>query len=191
MKISSHIMVNGQKKKKFGLFGYIVTEHLGGGTLFQINQDRVKNKRNQVFDIGNFTFVSNILYETLNGLMYLHSKKIINRDIKPDNIGIGFDNKVKIFDFGNASKVAVKSNSNIRPNLRKQRSVLQTELTTRVKSMDGTIQYMAPEISKDKSYDETVDIYSFGIMALEMLSRLNQKILLFSPDSSFKKGGGL
>jgi len=96
-----------------------------------------------------------ILYQVTKGLVYLHSRNIIHRDIKPTNILIfvpnntsqGFNNKplMKIADFG-LSK-ALKSN--------------QVDLSTKNKSNPrGTRGWIAPELYEDGSrYDFKVDIF--------------------------------
>ena len=93
-----------------------------------------------------------ILKHCLSGLEHIHSKKIIHRDIKPDNIFIGRDGQsAKIGDFGVARKISEN---------------LPAETYT------GTPLYMAPEILKNqygKGYDHRADIYSLGLVAYEML----------------------
>ncbi|MBA0820532.1 hypothetical protein Gohar_019620, partial [Gossypium harknessii] len=86
--------------------------------------------------------------QVLAGLIYLHSHDppIIHRDLKCDNIFInGNQGEVKIGDLGLAT-VLEQSNA---------------------KSVIGTPEFMAPELY-DESYNELVDIYSFGMCMLEM-----------------------
>ncbi|EES09315.1 hypothetical protein BDA96_05G048300 [Sorghum bicolor] len=88
--------------------------------------------------------------QILIGLAYLHSQKppIIHRDLKCDNIFInGNHGKVKIGDFGLAM-------------------VMQQRKT---QSIQGTLEFMAPEIFGE-NYNELVDIYSFGMCMLEMVT---------------------
>lgn len=89
------------------------------------------------------------LNQLINGLKYLDEHKIIHRDIKPKNLLLT-DNRhiLKICDFG----------------LAKNKSGL-----THVQTVCGSPLYMAPEIFKDKSYDENVDIWSVGIIMYEMI----------------------
>lgn len=79
---------------------------------------------------------------------YIHSQNIIHRDIKPENILINDDFEIKVCDFGWA--VALNANE-IR------------------NTFCGTYEYMAPEIYKNKSYDNKVDIWSLGILMYELL----------------------
>lgn len=69
---------------------YIVLEHCAKGNLYQrLKQERFNEK--EVFDL---------LHQVLSGLDYLHSRGIVHRDIKPDNILIHEDGTYKICDFG-------------------------------------------------------------------------------------------
>ncbi|MBI4834683.1 MAG: serine/threonine protein kinase [Planctomycetes bacterium] len=89
-----------------------------------------------------------IIKQVLEGLSELHKKVGPHRDIKPENIFIK-DGQVKIGDYG-----LVKSKRFV------------TELTT----VAGTHGYMAPEVLAGKPYDERCDIYSTGIVLLELLT---------------------
>lgn len=88
--------------------------------------------------------------QILKGLAYLHSRNppVIHRDLKCDNVFIsGTTGSVKIGDLGLAT--------------------FKTQ--TFAKSMRGTMEFMAPEMF-DEKYDELVDIYSFGLCMLEMIT---------------------
>ena len=83
----------------------------------------------------------------------LHTRNIIYRDIKPDNVMIDYDGHVKLIDFGFAKRLSERSNY-------------------RTKTNCGTIGYTAPEIlmSLSNGYGMSVDIWSLGIMIAELLS---------------------
>uniref|UniRef100_A0A672U881 Eukaryotic translation initiation factor 2 alpha kinase 2 n=1 Tax=Strigops habroptila TaxID=2489341 RepID=A0A672U881_STRHB len=85
--------------------------------------------------------------QILKGVEYIHSKDLIHRDLKPQNIFISHEDKIKIGDFGLVTSVA-------RENL--------TENT-------GTKSYMAPEQFGHK-YGKEVDIYALGLIWFEILS---------------------
>uniref|UniRef100_A0A453CGU6 non-specific serine/threonine protein kinase n=3 Tax=Aegilops tauschii subsp. strangulata TaxID=200361 RepID=A0A453CGU6_AEGTS len=88
--------------------------------------------------------------QILRGLEYLQSQEpsIIHRDLRCDNIFInGHDGQVKIGDFGLATFL----------HQRKTRSI------------KGTLEFMAPELFTG-NYNELVDIYSFGMCMLEMVT---------------------
>ena len=75
---------------------YIVLEYLNGGSL----DDKIKKEKEEKGSIDEKK-VWDILIQILSGLVYLHeNKKIIHRDIKPDNILMDKENNIKISDFG-------------------------------------------------------------------------------------------
>ena len=79
---------------------------------------------------------------------YLHSQKILYRDLKPENVLLDTDGNAKIADFGICIKL-------------EEEKCYETI---------GTIQYMAPEIFKEKGYDFSVDIWAFGCLMYEMVA---------------------
>ncbi|KAK9292765.1 hypothetical protein L1049_020745 [Liquidambar formosana] len=118
-----------------------VTEMFTSGTL---RQYRLKHKR------VNIRAVKHWCKQILNGLLYLHSldPPVIHRDLKCDNIFVnGNQGEVKIGDLGLAAI------------LRKSHAA----------HCVGTPEFMAPEVYKEE-YNELVDIYSFGMCILEMVT---------------------
>jgi serine/threonine protein kinase len=90
-----------------------------------------------------------ILLQTLRGLSTLHKRNIMHRDIKSDNILVNSRGDIKLCDFGYSAQ------------LTKEKQARKTKV--------GTIYWMAPELIKGKtSYDSKVDIWSFGIFAIEL-----------------------
>lgn len=85
------------------------------------------------------------------GMEYLHSLKIIHRDLKPDNILLDEHLYPHICDFG----FSKSSNANLSQNV--------------MKSMVGTPAYMAPEVMRGGEYNYKVDIYSFSMIAYELI----------------------
>ncbi|XP_053954699.1 mitogen-activated protein kinase kinase kinase 13 isoform X2 [Anastrepha ludens] len=84
-----------------------------------------------------------------HGMQYLHSHKIIHRDLKSPNILIGQHEIVKISDFGTSKE--------------------WNEISTKM-SFAGTVAWMAPEVIRNEPCSEKVDIWSYGIVLWEMLT---------------------
>jgi serine/threonine protein kinase len=89
-------------------------------------------------------------------LHFLHSKNVIFRDLKAENLGFDHSDSVKLFDFGLAKEMkdGQKSNNG------------KYKLTGNT----GSHVYMAPEVAKGWKYDSTVDVYSFGVLLWEIMS---------------------
>eukprot|EP00591_Stephanopyxis_turris_P007886 CAMPEP_0195527192 /NCGR_PEP_ID=MMETSP0794_2-20130614/28704_1 /TAXON_ID=515487 /ORGANISM="Stephanopyxis turris, Strain CCMP 815" /LENGTH=334 /DNA_ID=CAMNT_0040658053 /DNA_START=85 /DNA_END=1086 /DNA_ORIENTATION=+ len=88
-----------------------------------------------------------VLFDLASALTYLHFRRIMHRDLKPENIGFDIRGDVKIFDFGLARDLPPKDNE-----------------TYKLTGKTGSLLYMAPEVFYKKPYNETADIYSFGII---------------------------
>uniref|UniRef100_A0A8C7SSJ3 LIM domain kinase 1 n=1 Tax=Oncorhynchus mykiss TaxID=8022 RepID=A0A8C7SSJ3_ONCMY len=108
------------------------------------------------------------LRETIKKMVisYLHSVNIIHRDLNSYNCLVRENNSVVVADFGLArlmveDKIQDKSLLQKKPDRRKRYTVV------------GNPYWMAPEMIHGKSYDEKVDIFSFGIMLCEIIGRVN------------------
>lgn len=112
-------------------------EYLGKITLLQHLKSQAKNK---LPESEMFSVFKNLL----NAIEYLHSKHIVHRDLKLENIMMDAQNVVKLIDFGFS---------------------LRVNDSTKVAMFCGTPKYMAPEIVAKKSYSpKPVDMWALGVI---------------------------
>ena len=121
---------------------YIVMEYLNGKTLKQLLKKRESLTITEVIDI---------MSQITDGIAHAHDAYIIHRDIKPQNIIIEDDGRIKITDFG----IAMALNA--------------TQLT-QTNSVMGSVHYLPPEQASGKSATVKSDIYSMGILMYELIT---------------------
>lgn len=132
--------------------GFIVMQYVDGDTL----ASRLHLGRIELRD------ALNIAAQTADALAEAHSRGIIHRDIKPQNIMITSRGQVKVMDFGLAKAVAGPAAFE---------SEAQTaSMLTEPGMIVGTVPYMSPEQLKNEPLDARSDIFSFGAVLYEMVS---------------------
>ena len=99
--------------------------------------------------------------QTAEGLAAAHERNIVHRDVKPDNLFITRDGRIKILDFGIAKLTAPNGDA-------AQHTGLPTE--TEPGLVVGTASYMSPEQVRGEPVDPRSDIFSFGAVFYEMLA---------------------
>lgn len=92
--------------------------------------------------------IAYILREVLLGLQQIHNMDMIHRDIKSDNILVSSDGSVKLADFGFTAQLSTTADKR--------------------KTMCGTPYWMAPELIQGHEYGKSVDVWSLGIMSIEL-----------------------
>ncbi|NXG03165.1 STK36 kinase, partial [Sakesphorus luctuosus] len=116
----------------------VVTDY-AEGELFQILEDDGNLPEDQV---------QTIAAQLVSALYYLHSHRILHRDMKPQNILLGKGGVVKLCDFGFARAMSI-----------------HTMVLTSIK---GTPLYMSPELVEERPYDHTADLWSVGCILYEL-----------------------
>ncbi|XP_059349211.1 serine/threonine-protein kinase PAK 3-like [Ammospiza nelsoni] len=120
---------------------WLVMEYMDGGTLSDVIRKTFLSEDH----------IAAISRECLQGLDFLHSNNVIHRDVKSDNILLRTDGSVKLTDFGLSTQL---NSEQSRPCL-----------------VAGTPWWMAPEVATGQPYGPKVDIWSFGIVGIEMLEK--------------------
>ena len=114
---------------------FFINEYIKGKELWEVIRDiGLLNKEQTQFYIASILLAIN----------HLHKKKIIYRDIKPENVMVNVKGYIKIIDFGTVK-----------------------EIEDRTTTVIGTSHYMAPEITKGEGYSFQVDIWSIAICMYE------------------------
>jgi eukaryotic translation initiation factor 2-alpha kinase 4 len=116
---------------------------------------------------GDTAAIMSYFYQCLQGLDYLHASGIIHRDVKPNNIFVR-DSTVKIGDLGLATATAGSLSSEANSNSETSRNDGDNNKSSQV----GTYLYKAPEVATGH-YTEKCDIYSMGVVLVELLSQFD------------------
>eukprot|EP00873_Tetraselmis_striata_P023812 jgi/Tetstr1/444076/TSEL_003316.t1 len=122
---------------------YMFLEYVPGGSIAQMLER---------FSAFTEDLTRNFTRQLLLGLEYLHGCKVIHRDLKGGNVLVTRDGRVKLADFG-ASK-----------------AYHEATITDGMKSIRGSVFWMAPEVIKGTGYGRRADIWSVGCTVIEMLT---------------------
>lgn len=123
---------------------YIVMEYVEGHTVKDLISDGTAVPINEAVEI-----VSGVL----SALDYSHANHLVHRDIKPGNIMLTSDGKIKVMDFGIA------------------RALTDSQATmTQTNAVVGTAQYLSPEQARGETVDARSDLYSTGVVLFELLT---------------------
>jgi len=140
---------------------FFALDPLGGtleGRLEEWREERAKQRLRRAFEPSHVVKMrlQSVALGVAKGMEYMHSKRVLYRDMKPANIGFDEEtDQVKIFDFGLSRVMGQQEISSPR------------NMTMRV----GTPRYMAPEIARDSDrYCFPVDVYSFSLILWQMVS---------------------
>lgn len=145
-----------------------VSEYIQGGTLRESIEKMDKD----------FSWTVRVSYvkDIAAGMAYLHSMSVIHRDLNSYNCLVRQNQSVVVADFGLARLVPEDKTKNSCPLERPAKgSPTQGRKPDRRKryTVVGNPYWMAPEMIHGKSYDERVDIFSFGIMVCEIIGRVS------------------
>ncbi|WP_326576801.1 Stk1 family PASTA domain-containing Ser/Thr kinase [Actinacidiphila glaucinigra] len=125
-----------------GTYVYLAMEYIAGCTLRDVLRDRGALPARAALDI---------LEPVLAALGAAHRAGLVHRDMKPENVLIGDDGRVKVADFGLVR-------------------IAGTHTDTSTSGVLGTVSYMAPEQVENRTTDERTDVYACGVLLYEMLT---------------------
>lgn len=121
---------------------FLVMQYVDGVTLSELLKSGPLSETQQ----------KNLIEQLISGLAHIHERHLIHRDLKPGNIMITADGKLKILDFGLATRA--------------RKSVSRSRNPT----TPGTIRYMSPEQLRGEELSLSTDVFSLGVVMFEIVT---------------------
>jgi serine/threonine protein kinase len=118
---------------------YLILEYASGGTLFSL----IKKQKNGFDEATAFKY----FIQAAAAVQFIHEHGLVHRDIKPENLLLTKNDVVKLCDFGWCVEISMGNRQ----------------------TFCGTYEYMAPEVIKEKPYNQSIDVWSLGILLYELL----------------------
>lgn len=141
-----------------------ITEYIKGGTL----RDIIKKMDSKYPWNQRVSFAKDIAA----GMTYLHSMNILHRDLNSYNCLVQENKSVVVADFGLSRLMVEDKHQTDKLSANKLPTLKKHDRRKRY-TVVGNPYWMAPEMIHGKSYDEKVDVFSFGIMLCEIIGRVN------------------
>ena len=121
---------------------YLIMELAPNGNLYNLIQNNIKEK------VKNMALIKKLIVQSIEIIKYLHSKNIVYRDIKPENLLLDNDYNIKLCDYGWATYFTPGKFLTV---------------------YCGTPEYVSPEVIKKYPYNEKVDIWGLGVLIFELV----------------------
>ena len=121
---------------------YLIMELAPNGNLYNLIQNNKKE------NVKNMILIKKLIVESIEIIKYLHSKNIVYRDIKPENLLLDNDFNIKLCDYGWATYFTPGKFLTV---------------------YCGTPEYVSPEVIKKYPYNEKVDIWGLGVLIFELV----------------------
>lgn len=121
---------------------YLIMELAPNGNLYNLIQKNIKEK------VKNMVLIKKLIVQSIEIIKYLHSKNIVYRDIKPENLLLDNDYNIKLCDYGWATYFTPGKFLTV---------------------YCGTPEYVSPEVIKKYPYNEKVDIWGLGVLIFELV----------------------